>query len=86
MTKQESEAEFKRLAELLVKRGFARVSFYSDTAKVAAFHWTPAGEMLQRHLRQLFDIPKVSPADLTPEQVTDLVMLILFTSPSEPVV
>ena len=81
MTDDESEQEFKRLAELLVERGFARVCMYEDTPKIASFDWTPAGVALQMHLRQLFDVPNVRPMDLTPEVISKLIMVIMLTKP-----
>lgn len=81
MTEQESEEQFKRTCDVLVQRGFARSYVYYDRVRGAAFDWTPEGEQLHRSLHRLFDIPNVSPRDLTPSAILDLVTVFVFTSP-----
>lgn len=84
MTREESEKVFKRLADLLVQRGFARAYVYDDTTKTALFQFTAAGHALQQHLWQLFDVPANDPMELKPRQVADLVMLLILSPPTVP--
>ena len=79
------EDRFKRLCDTLVERGFAHACLYDDTAQTVRFRFTPAGEQLRQHLRQLFGVPAVPPASLTSQAIADLVMVILFTPPPGPI-
>ncbi len=86
MRKHESEEEFKRHCELLMERGFISGSLYDDRTKTAIFQFTPEGKELRRHLRKLFDIPTVHPISLTPREVANVVMVIMFTPPPDEVI
>ena len=86
MRNDASEEEFKRLGDLLVKRGFVSASCYRDATKTVAFEFTPAGEELRRHLRRLFDVPAVHPMSLTPAEISSLIMVIMLTPPPNEVV
>ena len=70
--------EFKRLGESLVKKGFAK-SFvhYDDPKRTCQLLLTPDGAKLKNLLWKLFDVPKVNPKDLTPDDIADIIFLIL---------
>lgn len=82
MSEEESEKEFQRLTKLLVERGFASSCAYDTRQRTASFEWTADGLHLQRLLRRLFDLPHTRAADLTHEDVSSLIMVIMLTAPS----
>ena len=68
-----------RRCDRIVERGFAKAHLFNATQGTGEFTWTPAGEQLRRDLLHLFDVPKVQPTDLDPNEVLAIVSLILFT-------
>lgn len=74
---------FQRVAEILVRRGFARGFISHEGNPISRIAFTPEGIILSKLLKQLFDVPNVNPADLTPEDVAPIVVLILMTNTAE---
>jgi hypothetical protein len=68
-----------RLADLLIKRGFAKSHIINETTGIGGFDWTPAGKSLQKHLFRLFDIQHTHPSDVDGHDIMGVVGLILFT-------
>jgi DNA-binding HxlR family transcriptional regulator len=76
-----AEAEFKRLSELLLKRGFVRRFVYHHAPhRTSEFEFTPEGLALRKLLKKLFDIPNINAVDLTTDNIADMIMIILLTS------
>jgi hypothetical protein len=81
--KNEFNAQFDEVVETLIKRGYATPSSHDANGRVDAIDFTSDGNLLIGHLRRLFDIPKVRPTDLTPDQITSRITAVLLLSPHD---
>jgi len=72
------EEKYHKYCQLLVDRGLA-CALVRDTNKTVLV-WTPEGAALQRHLRQLFNVPQTDVKDIPAEDVIDLIFLVLMFS------
>jgi hypothetical protein len=79
--KDEFEEQFNQLNEILVERRFARATQRNANGKIQAIELTRDGEILLKHLRKLFDVPKVKPTDLPSGRITNLIMVLLLNRP-----
>jgi hypothetical protein len=72
--------EFKKAAELLMSRGFAKAFLnYDDPERESTFEFTPKGLALRQLLRDLFDIPNKNPEDVDKADLDCLSLVLLLS-------
>jgi hypothetical protein len=76
-----SDESAKRIAELLIEKGFATRHILDTTSGFGDITWTRKGRALHRYLRDLFDLPGTPLAELDPNKILAVISLILFTEP-----
>ena len=72
------EDAMKRAADLLVERGFATGYTINRNTRINVIMFTPAGKIFHDNLRALFDVPRTHPSQITQNQITDMIALLLF--------
>ena len=79
--KEPPEETIKRMADLLIQRGFATGSIDDDRTQRLRLFWTPRGQALVQSFRQLFRPNGEDPETISMNDVKVLSWMLLFVEP-----